>query len=419
MGENLDTLPSKTKAKVFISYSHKDEQYRERLESHLALLRRQGVIEAWHDRKIVAGDNWSHEIDRKLRDADIILMLISADFLASDYCYDVEVKQALAMHNAGDAVVIPIIVRPCDWMAAPFSNLQALPRDGKPISTYANEDEALVQTAQEIRRIAVSVEPSEGIDPTTFVEIKIDADFNSFSPEKEKALLDAIRMLLNEHDVKITSKRRGSTIVKLKLSRADLERLRLATQTGELPDMSILEAEIVTEDESQLPERPRVFVGSSTEGLVLAEIIQLNLDHLCEVTVWHQGVFTPGSGTLETLLSVANEFDFAVLLLTPDDFVTSRGDSSTSARDNVIFELGLFMGALGRDRTMIVYDRTSEMKIPSDLAGVTMITYQPHSSGDHEATLGAPCTRLKQQISRLGPRAPNNRVNRSGESGGM
>ncbi len=191
----------------------------------------------------------------------------------------------------------------------------------------------------------------------------------------------------------------------MKLSRAEIERLRLATASGELTDFTILDAEIVKSDDTPLPHRPRVFVGSSSEGLPLAEIIQLNLDHLCEVTVWHQGVFSPGAWTLESLLRVANDFDFAVLLLTPDDFVESRGNSALAARDNVIFELGLFMGALGRDRTMIVYDRTSELKIPSDLAGVTMITYQPHSSGDHQATLGAPCTRLKQQISKLGARS--------------
>ena len=226
--------------------------------------------------------------------------------------------------------------------------------------------------------------------------------------------MEAIRALLNDHDVTIINKRQGSTILKVKLSRADLERIRLAAESGELGEFSFLDAELVTDAESKPAQRPRVFVGSSSEGLSLAEIIQLNLDHLCEVTVWHQGVFSPSSGTLEALLDAAPTFDFAVLLLTPDDFIESRGDANVAARDNVIFELGLFMGTLGRERTMIVYDRTSDLKIPSDLSGVTMITYQPHSSGDLEATLGAPCTRLKQQITRLGLRSPNKRMESNG-----
>ncbi len=394
-------------AKVFISYSHKDEQYLEALEAHLALLRRQSIIENWHDRKIEAGTEWSHEISDNLRNADIVILLISADFLASDYCYDTEVKQALAKHNAGEAVVIPIIIRPCDWGAAPFAQLQALPRNAKPISAFENQDEAFLEIAKAIRQIAESVEPSENLSSTNTIEIQLNVDFDNFSPENEKAFLEAIRTLLDTAaDLKIISKRKGSTFLKLKLSRADIERIRLAAETGELSDFPIVKAEVVPDEEYSLDssQRPRVFVGSSSEGLTIAEMIQLNLDHLCEVTVWHQGVFSPSSGTLQSLLEMSQNVDFAILVLTPDDLVASRGESMISPRDNVIFELGLFMGSLGSERTMIVYDRTSDLKIPSDLAGVTMITYQPHSTGDLEATLGAPCTRLKQQVKKHGRR---------------
>ncbi len=157
-------------AKVFISYSHKDVKYVELLQAHLSPLKREFIIETWFDRKIQAGDSWDKEIHSALVSADIILMMISADFLASDYCYDMEVKKALTMHDVGEAVVIPIILRPCDWLSAPFSKLQALPRDGKPLSSFSNIDEAFLQITLEIRRITKTVEHPEEIPATNVVE---------------------------------------------------------------------------------------------------------------------------------------------------------------------------------------------------------------------------------------------------------
>src|SRR5579862_3836227 len=139
---------------LFYSYSHKDEKLREKLETHLALLKRQGVIADWHDRKITAGQEWSNKIDEHLNTAQIILLLVSADFLASDYCYDVEMKRAIERHETGEAYVIPIILRPCDWHSAPFGKLQALPRDAKPIRQWADRDAAFLDVIQGIRRSA-------------------------------------------------------------------------------------------------------------------------------------------------------------------------------------------------------------------------------------------------------------------------
>jgi hypothetical protein len=137
--------------KLFCSYSHRDEHLRDELAKHLKLLERQGLIESWHDRRIGAGDVWKEEIDRNLSEADIILLLISADFLASDYCFDIEMKAALERHAAAKAVVIPIILRPVDWHATPFSGLQALPKNGKPVTTFDNLDIAFEQVATSIR----------------------------------------------------------------------------------------------------------------------------------------------------------------------------------------------------------------------------------------------------------------------------
>jgi hypothetical protein len=145
--------PQRSQAiRVFYSYSHKDEAFREELETHLSLLKRQGVIEAWHDRKITAGQEWANAIDQNLETARIILLLVSADFLASDYCYDVEMKAAIKRHNDGEACVVPIITRPVDWSGALFGKLQALPKEAKPVTTWGNRDEAWVNVAQGIRR---------------------------------------------------------------------------------------------------------------------------------------------------------------------------------------------------------------------------------------------------------------------------
>ena len=135
------------------SVAHRAEDFRQALETHLSLLRRQGHIAVWHDRNITAGTTWAQAIDTHLRTAQIILLLISADFLASDYCVDTEMAHALERHAAGSARVIPIIVRPADWHSAPFGALQALPTDGKAITSWPNLDEAWLNVAQGLRRV--------------------------------------------------------------------------------------------------------------------------------------------------------------------------------------------------------------------------------------------------------------------------
>jgi hypothetical protein len=137
---------------VFYSYSHKDEDLRNELNKHLTILRRQGVIREWHDRQITAGTEWAGQIDEHLNSADIILLLISADFLFSDYCYDIELKRALERHEAGEACVIPVILRPVDWKGAPFGKLQALPKDAKAVTKWPDRDEGFADVAAGIRK---------------------------------------------------------------------------------------------------------------------------------------------------------------------------------------------------------------------------------------------------------------------------
>lgn len=139
-------------ASVFFSYSHKDEALRDQLESHLALLKNQGLIDAWYDRRIVAGDEIDDVIFGKLETADIILLLVSSDFLSSPYCYSREMMRAMERHNAGEARVIPVILRHCLWQSAPFGKLLAAPRDGKPVTAWPDRDEALADVARHIAK---------------------------------------------------------------------------------------------------------------------------------------------------------------------------------------------------------------------------------------------------------------------------
>ena len=140
---------------VFFSYSHEDEGLRNELAAHLKLLERNGYIRGWHDRRIEPGNDWKRAIDANFEKARIILLLVSSDFLASDYCYDVEMKRALLKSDAGEADVLPIILRDCDWSGAPFAKLQALPKDGKAVSSWDDRDDAFTSVAEAIRQIAV------------------------------------------------------------------------------------------------------------------------------------------------------------------------------------------------------------------------------------------------------------------------
>lgn len=159
--------------KVFLSYAHEDKALWEALRKHLIILERLGVVETWHDGQIGAGDEFAKSIFAHLNAADIILLLISSNFIASDYCYQQEMQRAMKRHEDGDARVIPIILSPVAWTAAPFGKLQALPREGKPVTIWDNRDQAyedIVTGIQaEIKRLGV-IEPKiddveENVDP--------------------------------------------------------------------------------------------------------------------------------------------------------------------------------------------------------------------------------------------------------------
>ncbi|WP_412775554.1 toll/interleukin-1 receptor domain-containing protein [Thalassospira lucentensis] len=139
--------------KIFFSYSHADENLRDTLEKHLTALARQGLIETWHDRRITAGTELNGEISKNLDESDVILLLISPDFIASNYCFDIEMKHALSRHKAGETTVIPVILRHCDWHDMPFGKLMATPTDGKPVKAWPDLDEAFVDVIKAIKAV--------------------------------------------------------------------------------------------------------------------------------------------------------------------------------------------------------------------------------------------------------------------------
>ena len=150
--------------RLFFSYAHKDEMFLEELKEHLAPLKRKGLIQDWCDREISAGQEWEISIEQNLESAEIVLLLISASFINSEYCFGKEMKQALKKHAIGQARVIPIIIRPVDWSSAPFGKLKALPKDGKPVTTWDNKDSAWTSVVKEIRK-AIEVIQSKANEP--------------------------------------------------------------------------------------------------------------------------------------------------------------------------------------------------------------------------------------------------------------
>src|SRR5690242_15657281 len=131
---------------------------------------------------------------------------------------------------------------------------------------------------------------------------------------------------------------------------------------------------------------PKLFIASSKTNLRVAQVLGNSLKDVAAVRVWNEGVFGMGDGFLERLVSIVEDYDFAAFILAPDDVTTSKEVTKPAPRDNVLFESGLFMGVLGRDRVFLVYDESQDIKIPSDLAGITLATYDGKSMQGSEAS---------------------------------
>ncbi len=139
---------------VFVSYWHEDKTLRRELEERLGELQREGVVGAWQERRITAGEEWRGWIDGDLKSADLIVLLVSAPLLESEYCRGPEIKQALERHTSGYAKVIPIIARPCDWRTEPFASLDVLPQGVGPVTEWRHRDDAWEDVTDGIREVA-------------------------------------------------------------------------------------------------------------------------------------------------------------------------------------------------------------------------------------------------------------------------
>jgi predicted phage tail protein len=211
---------------LFISYARADEKFRAQLDRHLTVLRRRGVIKDWHDRRIGIGEDWGSSIDSALESAQIILALVSADYLASDYAYDVEMRRALDRHEAGEAHLIPVILRPANWADTPLGRLQALPRNGRPISQWRNRDEAFADVARGIEDVARS--------------LRGESRLPSFSTTARRALTFAAAMLREDDAADPAKLRTAALLGALRASAlegmtpttGDIVKLVLSRQTG-------------------------------------------------------------------------------------------------------------------------------------------------------------------------------------------
>ena len=182
--------------KVFISYSHEDEVLRKELEKHLKPLQRQNIIDPWHDRKIGVGTEWQQAIDENLEAADIILLLVSPDFLNSDYCNDIEIKRAMQKHEEKSAIVIPVLLRHCDTDGAAFMKLQGLPENLISVKKWDDSDEAFKDITIGIRAVAKRIYQQKGsVDKhTTPEEIRTASKSNQADAQTAPSLLPPVKL---------------------------------------------------------------------------------------------------------------------------------------------------------------------------------------------------------------------------------
>ena len=155
-------MPAPTPVNVFICHAHEAEELARELETHLASLRKEGLVRSWTARAVGGGEAFRGEVEQRIAEAGVILLLVSADFLASDYLYDVELKRALERYDARDAIVRAVLLRPCDWQGTPLARVLRLPESGVPVTRHPDADEAFTKIVQELRKLIEQKTAEEG-----------------------------------------------------------------------------------------------------------------------------------------------------------------------------------------------------------------------------------------------------------------
>jgi hypothetical protein len=173
---------------IFCSYAREDETLRQEFEASVVQMRRKKQIDVWHDKRISAGDRWRDQIDEHLDSADIIALFVSRDFLASDFSYEKELSRALEREAKKEAVVVPIIVRDCDWSDAPFAHLQAIPSGAKPVTSWPNRDEAWTDVAQRLKMTVLDILTTRRKKIVEKIYAEIGDDWMRQKEERERIL---------------------------------------------------------------------------------------------------------------------------------------------------------------------------------------------------------------------------------------
>jgi|SRR5665213_187384 len=352
--------------KVFISWSGQ-------LSRNVAALLRDWLptvlqsVEPWlSSQDIAPGSNWFNEISTQLEASEVGIICLTSENVDSKWL-NFEAG-AISKRRDGARVCIYAVDLPLSKIQGPLAQFQC--------STASHDDTF---------RLLQSLNAALGTQALS-----------------EEALRRSFEIWWPSFEVRLSStvaEQSGLTVASRSLEEKMDEALALIRKLTEASSESQNQAPALASISAKvIRDRPRLFIGSSTEGLPIAEAIQLGLDHVAECTVWNQGVFGLSATVIESIVDTAAEFDFAVLVLTPDDKTLKRGASADSPRDNLIFELGLFTGILGRARTFLVFPRNANLHLPTDLAGVTAATYTSPSDGNLEAALGAVCTRIKRAM---------------------
>lgn len=253
--------------KVFISYSHKDEKLLFQLHNHLDALERQRLITIRHDRGITAGQEWKSIIEKNITDADIILFLVSPDFISSEYCYDVELQLAMKRHENNEARVIPIILRPVDWQNTPIGNLQSLPKDGKPIINWKNRDEAFLDITNGVRLVAQelinstnekSIHYAKGTEHTIIKKkikwvLVLSATIDEIDKPKAEAIVEHLRKLSRDSDLTLLKIESGSVRIYFEGDEDGFERIKSIFKSQNLTNICEFEVIEIRLEETMSP----------------------------------------------------------------------------------------------------------------------------------------------------------------------
>jgi predicted nucleotide-binding protein len=353
--------------KIFLSWSgHKSGKIANALRDWIPMILQ--YVEPWLSSiDIPQGARWANEIENVLNEVDYGIICLTKENLKSTWLnYE---AGAISKNRQAKVIVFLVDVDIAD-IEGPLSQFQAIKADRK------NDLKKLIDELNTA---------TEKPMPEKLINNLFENLYTGFD--------STIKDILNEHSQKTTAKSEPSLLDSLdnKVSEI-LEILKNKEET--VPKNEIVEKKKLESKKG----KPKVFIGSSSEGLEICYALQENLDDFAEVTIWNQSIFNLSSTVIESIVDTVYNFDFAILVFTADDILIKRGVEYSSPRDNVIFELGLFIGTLGRGRTFLVYDKDSKIHMPSDLSGVTAATFSRRQDGNLLAALMPVCQRIKRAM---------------------